>query len=188
MIYFDENGKYSCPEQRKIAQVTENLRGHCRLRTPPPRLTQLPAIRRRHRPRVSVHDRSAIRRDRTIAHLPPRLTQLPAIRRRHRPHASVHDRTDTRFDCITPSRHATRTPGGRALRSHHRGRLGLLCAVRTAVAPHGLELPRNSSSRGAGGPADLARGACANPAGHAGPTLSMVQRTVASGPCVRSPC
>ena len=48
---------------------------------PPPRPTQLPAIRRCHMPRASAHDVSP--RASTARTSPPRPTQLPAIRRCH---------------------------------------------------------------------------------------------------------
>ena len=40
----------------------------------------------------------------------------------------------TRLDRTIAARQAMRTPGSHTLRSHHRRRLGLLCAARTAVA------------------------------------------------------
>ena len=82
---------------------------------------------------------------------PPCLTQLPAPRRRHRPHVSVHDAGHTLrpHDRGSASRaHTQRTRSAIALR----GRLGLLCAPRKAVALPGLELRGNSSPGDAGGP------------------------------------
>jgi hypothetical protein len=93
----------------------------------------------------------------------------------------------TRLDCTTPSRHATRTPGGHTLRSHHRGRLGLPCASRMAGALHGLELRWQLKPVKRWWPADLPRKACANPQGHAEPPLSMSPQTTATAPSVRSP-
>ena len=90
------------------------LRPHAHLPTAPHTATRVTTVAQA--TRLGTR-RIATRLDRTHTS-PPRLTQLPAIRRWHMPRDSVHD--------VSPHAAVAR-----------QGRLGLLCAPRTAVALHG---------------------------------------------------
>ncbi len=108
-----------------------------------PRHTQLPASPPCHRPHVSAHDaspRGSAARSRP--HI-PRPTQLPASPPCHKPHVSAHDASPRGSAARSRPGSPRAHPARRTLRSHHRRRLGLLCVSRTAVASHGLQLPRN---------------------------------------------
>jgi|LSQX01.3.fsa_nt_gb hypothetical protein len=82
----------------------------------------------RHAHRCMTHRHTPRPHDRTPL---PRHTQLPAPRRRHRPRASVHDASPHAATArFAPASHAhTRRTHSR---SHHRGRLGLLCTGKCA--------------------------------------------------------
>ncbi len=143
---------------------------------PPPRLTQLPAIRRCHMPRasahaVSPHASTACSRLSTAPHTATRDTPVAHVSRvGARRSATRPDRTYTPLHRASHSypryvgatrrtlrcmayRHASR-PHSHISASHAHTRITTRCGcatgaarpavrVRTAVAPHALQLPRN---------------------------------------------
>jgi hypothetical protein len=154
--------------------------GRCVATMRTPAAPPLPAIRRCHRPRASVHAVSPhaldrmIRRDRPRAH-PEAIRRGCATALPHRaPHIHLRRRRAT---CRTPRRmpyrHTLRLRDGGGSACCAAASVPHTC-LRTAVALPVLQLRGNCSTGSAGGPTDLARGACANPAGHAEPPQSMI--------------
>ena len=140
----------------------------------PPRPPQLPAPRRCHMPHVSAHavsPRAAIARSRLgIPRAHPETTRCDHT------HGSPPRPAQLPRDTTLP--HATRI-GAR--------RIATRCGCATGAARPAVRTAHSSGASWAGGPADLARAACANPAGHAEPPQSMSPQTVASVPFARSP-